>query len=103
MRRNSIRVVIGVVLLLAIIGTGFVAYGKGKTAGELSVSSDRSAFARGTTVSGGQGAGGAGGGQRTGGAGGAGTTGTGASGTGGTGGTGEAAPPPGRGAASPAR
>ncbi|MGI8857870.1 MAG: DUF5666 domain-containing protein [Thermomicrobiales bacterium] len=86
MRRNSIWIVIGVVLLLGIIGTGFVAYGKGKTAGELSVSSDRSAFARGTTVSGGQGAGGAGtGGQRTGGAGGTGNTGAG--GTGGTGGT----------------
>ena len=86
MRRNSIRGVIGAVLIVAIIGTGVVAYGKGRTAGEHSVSTDRTAFARGTTVSGGQGAGGAGG--RFAGAGGTGSTGTGAAGAGGPGGSG---------------
>jgi hypothetical protein len=88
MRRNSIRGVIGAVLIVAIIGTGVVAYGKGRTAGEHSVSTDRSAFARGTTVAGGQGGFGAGGGGRGGGAGGTGSTGTGAAGAGGAGGPG---------------
>jgi hypothetical protein len=88
MRRNSIRGVIGALLIVAIIGTGVVAYGKGRTAGEHSVSTDRSAFVRGTTVSGGQGGFGAGGGGRGGGAGGTGSTGTGAAGAGGTRGSG---------------
>jgi hypothetical protein len=85
MRRNSIRGVIGAVLIVAIIGTGVVAYGKGKTAGQHSVSTDRSAFARGTTVAGGGGFGGSGFGGR--GGGGTGGTGTGAAGAGGARGT----------------
>jgi uncharacterized protein DUF5666 len=88
MRRNSIRGVIGALLIVAIIGTGVVAYGKGRTAGEHSVSTDRSAFVRGTTVAGGQGGFGAGGGGRFAGAGGTGGTGTGAAGAGGTRGSG---------------
>jgi hypothetical protein len=84
MRRNSIRGAIGALLIVAIIGTGVVAYGKGRTAGEHSVSTDRSAFVRGTTVAGGQGGFGAGGGGRFAGAGGTGGTGTGAAGAGGT-------------------
>ena len=58
LRRNSLRVVLGVLVIVAIIGTGVVAYGKGKTAGEQSGATDRSSLARGTTVAGGQGAGG---------------------------------------------
>lgn len=80
MQRKGIRVVTGAFLLLALIGTGVVAYSNGKTAGINSAASDRSSFgqARGTTVSGGQGAGasGFGGGQRTGGTGGTGGTGS---------------------------
>jgi hypothetical protein len=88
MRRNGIRVVIGAVLILAMIGTGVVAYGKGRTAGEHSIATDRSSFARGTTVSGGQGAGGGFGGRGTaGGAGGGASSGN----TGGTGAGGAAA------------
>ncbi len=75
MRRNGTRIGITAVILLAFVVTGFVAYGRGKTAGQTAASSDRSSFgqARGTSVAGGQGAGGGGfggSGQRSGGTGG---------------------------------
>ncbi|MHB8646592.1 MAG: DUF5666 domain-containing protein [Thermomicrobiales bacterium] len=55
MRRGSIRVGILAVVLLGIVVTGFVAYGRGVTAGQKAASSDRSAFgqSRGTAVAGG--------------------------------------------------
>ncbi|MCA1725319.1 MAG: DUF5666 domain-containing protein [Thermomicrobia bacterium] len=70
MRRNGTRIGITAVILLAFVVTGFVAYGRGKTAGQTAASSDRSSFgqARGTSVAGGGGFGGSG--QRSGGAGG---------------------------------
>lgn len=72
MRRGGTRIGIIVVVLVGLIVTGFVAYGRGQTAGQTAASNDRSAFAaRGTTVGGGfggRGAGGTGGGQRPGGA-----------------------------------
>lgn len=65
MRRNTTTIVLIVLACLAIVGTGFVAYGRGQTAGENAAINDRSAFgqARGTTVAGGAGFGG----QRSGG------------------------------------
>jgi hypothetical protein len=75
MRRGGTAIGIIVIVLLGIVVTGFVAYGRGETAGQKAASSDRSAFAsRGTSVAGGfggRGAGGAGfggGGQQAGGA-----------------------------------
>lgn len=68
MRRSGLTVLLIALAALAIVGTGFVAYGRGKTAGEQAATTDRSAFGqpRGTTIAGGQGAGNAGfGGQRT--------------------------------------
>jgi len=80
MRRSGTRIGIIAVILLAFVVTGFVAYGRGKTAGQTAASSDRSSFgqARGTSVAGGQGTGsGAGGsGQRSGAAGGQSASGT---------------------------
>ncbi|MGI8686987.1 MAG: DUF5666 domain-containing protein [Thermomicrobiales bacterium] len=71
MRRSGTRIGIIAVILLAFVVTGFVAYGRGKTAGQTAASSDRSSFgqARGTSVAGGQGTGGGfgGSGQRAGG------------------------------------
>ncbi len=67
MRRGGTRVGIIAVVLVGLIVTGFVAYGRGETAGQTAASSDRSAFAvRGTSVGGGFG------GQRGGGTGGTG-------------------------------
>ncbi len=59
MRRSGTRIAIIAVILLAFVVTGFVAYGRGKTAGQTAASSDRSSFgqARGTSVVGGQGTG----------------------------------------------
>lgn len=74
MRQRGTRIGIIVVILLAFVVTGFVAYGRGQTAGQTAASSDRSSFGqpRGTSVAGGQGtSGGFGGsGQRSGGDGG---------------------------------
>lgn len=68
MRRGGTRVGIIAIVLVALIITGFVAYGRGETAGQTAASSDRSAFAaRGTSVAGGFG-GQRGGGQSSGGA-----------------------------------
>jgi len=74
MRRGGIGAVLAVLVVLAIIGTGFAAYGRGKTAGQNAAASDRTAFgqAGGTTVAGsfgGRGAGGAGGSPQAGGVG----------------------------------
>ena len=64
MRRNSIRGVIGAVLIVAMIGTGVVAYGKGKRpANTASPPTGPPSHAE-TTVAGGQGGFGAGGGGR---------------------------------------
>ena len=62
MRRSGTRIGIIAAILLAFVVTGFVAYGRGKTAGQTAASSDRSSFgqARGTSVAGGQGTGGSG-------------------------------------------
>lgn len=75
MRRGGIGAVLAVLVVVGIVGTGFVAYGRGKTAGQTTAASDRTAFgqAGGTTVAGGSGGrggqGAAGGGSQTGGAG----------------------------------
>lgn len=71
MRRGGTTIGIIAVVLVGIIVTGFVAYGRGETAGQTAASSDRSAFAaRGTSVAGGFGGqrGGGTGGQSSGGA-----------------------------------
>lgn len=62
MRRSGTRIGIIAVILLAFVVTGFVAYGRGETAGQTAASTDRSSFgqARGTVVAGGQGTGGSG-------------------------------------------
>jgi hypothetical protein len=84
-----------VIVLLAVVVTGFVAYGRGETAGQKAASSDRSGFAsRGTSVAGGAGGFGGRGGQGAGGsaAAGAGAPGA-ASGANGRGGAGNGSPP----------
>lgn len=54
MRRSGTTIGIIVIVLLAVAVTGFVAYGRGETAGQKAASSDRSGFAsRGTSVAGG--------------------------------------------------
>ncbi|MDQ6603281.1 MAG: DUF5666 domain-containing protein [Chloroflexota bacterium] len=57
MRRNGIRALLAVLVIVGIAGTGFAAYGRGKTAGQHAAASDRTVFgqARGTTVAGGAG------------------------------------------------
>ncbi len=67
MRRGGTRIGIIAIILLAFVVTGFVAYGRGQTAGQTAASSDRSSFgqARGTSVAGGQGAGGSGSGRQS--------------------------------------
>jgi len=80
MRRSGTRIGIIAVILLAFVVIGFVAYGRGKTAGQTAASSNRSSFgqARGTSVAGGQGTGSSAGGsgQRSGAAGGQSASGT---------------------------
>lgn len=93
MRRSGTTIGIIVIVLLAVVVTGFVAYGRGETAGQKAASSDRSGFAsRGTSVAGGAGGFGGRGGQGAGGsaAAGAGTPGA----AGGANGRGAAGVPP---------
>ena len=81
MRRSGTTIGIIVIVLLAIVMTGFVAYGRGETAGQKAASSDRSGFAsRGTSVAGGAGGFGGRGGQGGQGAGGSAAAGAGAPG-----------------------
>ena len=98
MRRSGTTIGIIVIVLLAVVVTGFVAYGRGETAGQKAASSDRSGFAsRGTSVAGGAGGFGGRGGQGGQGAGGSAAAGAGtpgaASGANGRGAGGGGSPP----------
>lgn len=93
MRRSGLAIVGIVIVAAAIVGTGYIGYNRGVSAGKTEVSTDRSAFqARGTTVSGAGGAargpGGAGGPGGQGGAPGQAVAGSSVAGSGGAGGQG---------------